>query len=118
MHEVRDYLASLTPTQGDLFKRIYAMATELVGETTEGLSYGMPTLMYREKPLVSCMTARDHLSLFPFSGHIVEQVADKLEGFSLSKGTIRFSETQLIPDDVLRTIIMLRKKEIDTKLEK
>jgi uncharacterized protein YdhG (YjbR/CyaY superfamily) len=46
---------------------------------------------------------------------VVDQVRDRLAGFSLSKGTIRFSVNQPVPDDVVVDIVQLRKAEIGRK---
>jgi uncharacterized protein YdhG (YjbR/CyaY superfamily) len=50
--------------------------------------------------------------LFPFSPAAVEAVADRLEGFDLSKGTIRFSPDNPVPDDVLADLVRARQREI------
>jgi uncharacterized protein YdhG (YjbR/CyaY superfamily) len=54
-----------------------------------------------------------HLSLYPFSPDVVAAVAPRLRGYSLSKGTIRFSAEQPLPTDVLDDIVELRRSEID-----
>lgn len=56
-----------------------------------------------------------HLSVIPYSAEVVAAVAPELEGFSLSKGTIRFSAEQPIPDAVLARIVDLRRAEIDAE---
>ncbi|MFL0411682.1 iron chaperone [Microbacterium paludicola] len=94
---------------------IRARALELVPGATEGVSYGMPALLHRGKGLVSAMQTKAGLSLFPFSGTIVAQVEQDLAGFSLSKGTIRFSPERPIPPSTLDRIILLRRDEIDAK---
>jgi uncharacterized protein YdhG (YjbR/CyaY superfamily) len=55
-----------------------------------------------------------HLSVFPFSPAVVEAVAADLEGFSLSKGTIRFTVDRPIPDGVLERVVRLRRAELGT----
>jgi uncharacterized protein YdhG (YjbR/CyaY superfamily) len=42
-------------------------------------------------------------------------VAARLEGFDLSKGTIRFTPDQPVPDDVLADLVRARKAEIESK---
>jgi uncharacterized protein YdhG (YjbR/CyaY superfamily) len=39
-------------------------------------------------------------------------VSDRLSGFKLSKGTIRFTVDRPLPDDVVRDVVMLRVEEI------
>ncbi len=40
------------------------------------------------------------------------QAAARLEGFSLSKGTIRFAPDHPVPEDVLEEVVRLRRAEI------
>lgn len=58
-------------------------------------------------------TAREeHLSIHPFSSDVVAAVADDLAGFSLSKGTIRFTPETPLPQPVLERMVRLRLAEI------
>lgn len=43
---------------------------------------------------------------------VVDAVAGRLEGYSLSKGTIRFTPKHPLPDVVLEDIVRLRRAEI------
>ncbi len=72
----------------------------------------MAALRYRGKPLLGFLAAKQHLSIFPFSTEVVDGVRDRLLGFDLSKGTIRFTVESPVPDDVLRDIVRLRAQEI------
>ncbi|MEQ7736098.1 iron chaperone, partial [Escherichia coli] len=65
-----------------------------------------------DKPLVGVVAAAKHLSVFPFSPAVVEAVAGRLDGYSLSKGTIRFTADHPLPDDVVEEIVRLRHAEI------
>jgi uncharacterized protein YdhG (YjbR/CyaY superfamily) len=81
-------------------------------DAEEGTSYGMPAFKYHQRPLVGFISAANHLSLFPFSPHIIDAMRDRLGDFELSKGTIRFSVDNPIPDDVLRDIVRHRVDEL------
>ena len=96
----------------DVLDRALVIAPEAV----EDLSYGTPALRYRGRPLVGVRKGAKHLSLFPFSPDVVAAVAPQLGGYSLAKGTIRFSGNQPLPTDVLDRIIVLRRAEIDAAL--
>jgi uncharacterized protein YdhG (YjbR/CyaY superfamily) len=85
----------------------------LVPAAEEGRSYGVPALLYRGKPLLGLAAAKTHLSLYPFSPAAVESVKDRLAGFSVSKGTIRFTVDQPIPDDVVTQLVQARVREIE-----
>jgi uncharacterized protein YdhG (YjbR/CyaY superfamily) len=82
-------------------------------EAVEDLSYGTPALRYRGRPLIGVKVSAKHLSLFPFSPDVVAAVSGELAGFSLSKGTIRFTGDRPVPPGTLDRIIGLRLAEIE-----
>ena len=112
MSEMDDYLAGVTEPDRDALERVRRMVKELVPQAEEGKSYGMPALKYNKRPLVGFVAAKKHLSLFPFSPAVIDALTDRLDGFELSKGTIRFTAQHQLPDEVLRDVVMLRLGEI------
>ncbi|WP_350347859.1 DUF1801 domain-containing protein [Agromyces sp. G08B096] len=115
MGELSDYIAGLDGPDRDVIERIRARAVALVPDAEEGRSYGMPALRYRGSPLLSVMSTKDHIGLYPYSPAVIDHVAGDLEGFSRSKGTIRFSADHLLPDTLVDRIVLLRRDEIDAK---
>lgn len=113
MGTVDAYLDSLDPGDRAVIAHVYDVARSVVGDAGQGKGYGMPALTYRGKPLLSVMRARKHIGLYPFSGSVVESVADDVAGFDFAKGTIRFQPDHPLPDDVLRRLVEARRAEID-----
>lgn len=74
------------------------MARAIVPDAVDGVSYGIPVLKVGGSPLIGVTASAKHLSVFPFSPAVIDTVRTKLDGFSLSKGTIRFT-----PDHPSRT---------------
>jgi uncharacterized protein YdhG (YjbR/CyaY superfamily) len=109
---VDDYFGELDAPARAVFERIRTLAMDVVPEAEDGTSYGMAALRYKRKPLLGFRAAKDHLSVFPFSPRIVDAVRDRLAGFELSKGTIRFTVARQLPDDVVRDVVRLRMDEI------
>ena len=107
-----EYLDGLDPATRAAFARLKDLAVELVPEAEQGTSYGMAALRYRGKPLLGFRAATDHLSVYPFSSEVVEAVRDRLTGFGVSKGTVRFTVASPLPDDVVRDIVRRRAAEI------
>ena len=106
------YLEELAPDQRAAFERVRAVVRAVAPDAEEGRSYGMPAILHAGRPLLGIQAAKQHLSIFPFSPAVVESVADRLDGFSLSKGTIRFSVGNPVPEDVLAAIVRARLDEI------
>jgi len=113
MGVVDEYLASVDPASRPAMQRVVDRARALLPDLDEGVSYRMPALLHRGKPLLAVMRTTTHLAIYPFSGRVVAEVADRLEGFSLSTGTIRFSADREVPDDVLDDVVRLRQREIE-----
>jgi uncharacterized protein YdhG (YjbR/CyaY superfamily) len=111
MGDVDDSLAALPEPERGCLQRVIAAARRIVPEAEEGRSYGMPALKLDGKPLIGVVAAAKHLSIFPFSPE-VDAVAPRLAGFSLSKGTVRFTPGHPVPDDVVEEMVRLRLAEI------
>jgi uncharacterized protein YdhG (YjbR/CyaY superfamily) len=112
MGVIDDYLEDLGDSQRAELERIRRIVLDRVPDAEEGRSYGMPAFRYKRKPLLGFAALKDHLSLFPFSPHVVAAVKGRLAGYDLSKGTIRFTEAKPIPEDVISEILDLRLEEI------
>jgi uncharacterized protein YdhG (YjbR/CyaY superfamily) len=110
-----EYLAGVDPPRRAALEHIRTLVKAAAPELEEGKSYAMPAFKYRGKGVVGFIAARNHLSLFPFSGQVVEDFRDRLDGFELSKGTIRFSLENPLPDDLVRDIVRRRIADIDQR---
>lgn len=113
MGEFSDLVAANAGAGREALARLSELVLATVPEATEGLSYGAPAFRYRGKPLLGVASNAKHFSLLPFSPAVVEAVADQLGGFSLSKGTIRFTADQPVPDAAVTRMIELRRAEIE-----
>jgi uncharacterized protein YdhG (YjbR/CyaY superfamily) len=110
---VDEYFESLDPPTRAAFEHIRALVRDIAPQAEDGWSYGMAALRYKRRPLLGFRTAMDHLSIFPFSPKAVEVVCDKLTGYELSKGTIRFTLSKPLPDKVVLDVVRFRVEEID-----
>ncbi len=106
------------PPDREVIEELYARAKNLVPEASEGRSYGMPALRYRDSPLLSVMQAKTHVGLYPFSPAVVDAVSGELDGYSYSKGTIRFTAGHPLPVDLVERIVLMRRDEIDAAKER
>ncbi|GGI44566.1 hypothetical protein GCM10010932_05250 [Agromyces flavus] len=113
MGEMTDYIAGLDEPDRSAMAEVQRAALDLVPEAVEGVSYGMPALRYRDRPLLSVMQAKGHIGLYPFSPAVVDAVSGELGGYSFSKGTIRFTADHPLPDGLVDRIVALRRDEID-----
>jgi uncharacterized protein YdhG (YjbR/CyaY superfamily) len=66
-------------------------------DTTETISYQMPTFKYRGRALVGFAAFKNHCSLFPYSTKVFETYEEEIGSMRTSKGTIQFSSDRPIP---------------------
>jgi hypothetical protein len=83
---------------GDLLRALRRLALDLV------VGREMVARAGHERPV--------RVSVFPFSPAAIEAVEDRLEGFDLAKGTVRFTPDRPVPDDVVEDLVRVRRREI------
>ena len=112
MSTVDEAIAEVPSPSREVLQHVIDIARRLAPDAEDGMSYGMPALRVAGRPFVSVVAAAKHLSLFPFSPAAIDAVRDDLEGYSLSKGTVRFTAAHPLPDDVLERLLSARLAEI------
>ena len=76
------------------------------------MSYSMPILKYDQRALVYLTASKKHLSFYP-SCWAIEELEDRLEGFSKTVHAIRFTPAAPLPDDLVSNIVLVHVREID-----
>src|SRR5438270_13035483 len=88
--DVEEYLAKVPEPARETLNRVReAIRAVAPKESTEGISYGVPSFKYKG-PLVGYAAFSDHCSLFPMSGTLVASMQVELRAFETSKGSIKF----------------------------
>lgn len=95
-----------------MLEHVAALARMLAPDAVEGRSYGLPSLLVDGKALIGVSPAAKHLSLVPFSPPAIDAVRADLDGFTASKGVIRFTPDTPLPDEIVLRLIRIRLAEI------
>ncbi|HSX14892.1 MAG TPA: DUF1801 domain-containing protein [Candidatus Saccharimonadales bacterium] len=112
MSVIDELLEKVPEAERAELERIRRIVHQTVPEADEVMTYGMPGFKYRGKYLVSFAAMKDHLSLFPGAAPI-EALKDQLKAYDLSKGTIRFTLANPIPEKLIKQILNVRLKAIE-----
>ena len=115
MAEIDDYLTGLDAEDATVIGDAYASARRLVPDAGEGVSYGMPALIFQSRPLLSVRRAQGHYGLYPYSAVVVAEVIETLgpvDGLTSAKGTVRLPLGAPIPDIVVSQLVLARRDEI------
>jgi uncharacterized protein YdhG (YjbR/CyaY superfamily) len=105
---IEDYLARVSEDQRRALEELRNAIRAIVPGAEEGFSYGLPAFRVEGRPLVAYGASKKHCSLYPMSPAVIEQLKDDLRSFETSKGTIRFSPEDPLPDDLVRKVVEAR----------
>jgi uncharacterized protein YdhG (YjbR/CyaY superfamily) len=78
-------------------------------EITQEISYGIPTFKLKGKNLIYFGGAKNHVAIYP-GAEVVEKFKSKIEELDLStsKGTIKFSLEDDLPEELITEIIKFK----------
>ena len=110
--EIDEYLAQLDEPTRSTLEQLRRTIAGVIPEAEQGLSYGVPLFRIAGKPVAGFSAAKKWISYLPHSGEILATVSDDdLGGRSASKGALRFSIDQPLPDSLVRKLIEARRAE-------
>ena len=113
--DVDEYLEGVPEPARSTLRKMQALIRSVVpAETTETISYGMPTFKYLG-PLVGFGAFSNHCSFFPMNSSLIATFKDELKPFETSKGTIRFKMDKPLPAALLKKLVKARIAENEQK---
>ncbi|HET9249957.1 MAG TPA: DUF1801 domain-containing protein [Actinomycetota bacterium] len=109
---VEEYLADQPKDVRETLESVRRSVLAVVPDATEKIGYGMPGFYVDGHPLVYYAAFKEHCSLFPASGGVIEKFADELKGYGLAKGTIRFPIGEPLPPPLVEKIVKVKLEEL------
>lgn len=112
---VDEYLARVPePARSTLKKVRAAIRSAVPPETSEVISYQIPTFKYKGG-LVAYAAFSKHCSLFPMSYAVIEKFKKELLGYLASKATIRFPVDKPLSATLVKKLVRARVAEKERK---
>lgn len=115
---VKQYLSWQNAEQRAALDKLREVISSVAPDATEGISYSMPAFLLGGRGLVCYAAFKDHYSLFPMSGAVVEQYAAELGDRMTGKGTIQFRYEERLPVGLVKKIVKARAAELRTKTQR
>ena len=85
---------------------------EIVPDAEQTIKYGMPAFL-KDGDCFACIAPfKNHINYSPYSSGIFVQLADELEGYVVSKGSMQFAIDKPLPKALIKKLIKLRLAEI------
>jgi uncharacterized protein YdhG (YjbR/CyaY superfamily) len=117
-NEVDAILAKLPKDKRDTLQKLRETVRAAAPQADEALSYGVPALRYKDKPLVSYNSAKEHCAFYVMSPAVMQANRAALKEYDTDKGTIRFPVGGRLPATLVRKLVKARMAETDATVAK
>jgi len=97
---IDEYISQQEAFAQPYLRAIRETIRQAIPEAEEKISWSMPTYWKRVN-LIQFAASKKHIGLYP-GPEAVEEFAERLTGFQISKGTVRLPYDKALPLDVIR----------------
>ncbi len=112
MSEIDAYLANVPEPQRSTLESVRLRLRTLLPGADEVIAYGVPAFKVDGVAVAGYSASKKHCSYLPMSGGVLASIADQLDGFTWSKGALKFGVDQPLSEDLLALLVRTRQAEI------
>ena len=113
--ELDQYLRGLEEPKRSTLQALRRTILEIVPDAEQVISYRVPAFRVGGKTVAGFAAFTDHLSYLPFSGSVLGQLADELDGYTTTKSALHFPVDQPLPKTLVKKLIRVRLAEVDRR---
>ena len=112
--DIDAYLAPLDPTKRATLEAMRVSILEILPTATQEIYYAMPAFKVDGVALAGFAAFKNHLSYIPYSGQVIDKIADQLEPYSLgySQGVFKFAIEKPLPKEIIKLLILTRAAQV------
>lgn len=114
-NEVSEYLNKLSKEERETLETIRKQILNLMPESEERLSRGVPFFYYKGKRAVGLRSSKTHLSFFIMEGNILDNHRSEISAYANSSTVIKFNPKNPLDEDIIEKLVLARMEEIEKK---
>ena len=111
--EIDQYLSAVDEPKRGTLQALRRTILEIVPEAEEVISYGLPAFRVRGQIVGGFAAFKTHLSYLPFSGSVLAELGDELDGYKMTKSSLHFPVDEPLPKPLVAKLIEVRLAEIE-----
>ncbi len=109
--EVDKYLVGVEEPQRTVLQTLRGTILEIVPEAEQVISYGVPAFRVHGRTIAGFAAFKTHLSYLPFSGSVLGQLSDELDGYTMTKSSLHFPVDRPLRKALVKKLIAVRLAE-------
>lgn len=113
--DIDKFLSSVEEPKKSTLEEMRRRILEIVPDAEQTIKYNMAAFMLNGKCFACIAPFKNHLNYSPYSSNVLVALADDLEGYNFSKGSLQFSIDKPLPKALLKKLIKTRLAEINGK---
>ncbi len=109
--QVDEYLRGVEEPKRGTLAQLRESILEIVPEAEQVISYRVPAFRVGGATIAGFAAFKNHLAYLPFSGSVLAQLSEELEGYTLTKSSLHFPIDRPLPRALVRKLISVRLAE-------
>lgn len=105
---IDEYLEAAPEPQRSTLDALRRTLCEILPDSDQALSYGVPAFKVEGKAVAGYAYFKNHCSYFPHSGSVLPELADELQPYEWSKGTLKFPVDEPLPRSLVVRLVEVR----------
>jgi uncharacterized protein YdhG (YjbR/CyaY superfamily) len=106
--DVDTYLEGIEEPKRSTLETLRQTILEIVPDAEQVISYRVPAFRVNGRIVAGFAAFKGHLSYLPFSGSVLPELADELQGYTMTKSALHFPVDRPLPKPLVKKLIAAR----------
>lgn len=115
VEEVDAYLAGVEEPKRSTLEALRGAILEVIPDAEQVISYRVPAFRLRGASVAGFAAFKDHLSYLPFSGSVLAELDEELNGYTKTKSALHFPPDRPLPKALVQKLIAVRLEQAERR---